>query len=369
MNADASSVCQKGILAAAPLFAATLPACSEDAPPSEDGAMLSPVQTHAVGAAMVSPTTVPVVCMDGVPLTPEPEEGSTPPQAPDSTRVSFDEYLAWCEQTTSERDMEDLTYREYSAQLEEGIELFSMMNTPVEVANWHDTFRSYLTDIQKGIDDYPESNDDPADPEVLLGVLLPLVFEYQTGFNEAISAMDPEVRESLEAAGCIDDEFFGGGEESDIPLTLGESVEIMQDEPSRTDILSFETAALHELMPPSSRYRDVSYRTRRHEESEFVVSLALRCDAGGVPRRFIPFASSPVWNPHDVRAQYSLAGESMITQLQVVCMQRGHNIPTHGARYLSRPKAAEGPVQTCQRDCALNETYDVQGCIWKCEGE
>ena len=59
--------------------------------------------------------------------------------------------------------------------------------------------------------------------------------------------------------------------------------------------------------------------------------------------------------------------EPAITQLLVVCMQKDHDIPTRGARYFSQPKTAEGPVQTCQRNCALNVTENIQECVWKCE--
>ena len=66
------------------------------------------------------------------------------------------------------------------------------------------------------------------------------------------------------------------------------------------------------------------------------------------------------------RRFYTNAGS--LTQLDVVCMQRlDLEIPTRGARYFSQPKTAEGPVQLCQRECALNETENVQQCVWECE--
>ena len=62
------------------------------------------------------------------------------------------------------------------------------------------------------------------------------------------------------------------------------------------------------------------------------------------------------------------ASAGSLTWLDVVCMQRlAPEIPTRGARYFSEPKPAEGPVQRCQRDCALNETENVQQCVWACE--
>ena len=86
--------------------------------------------------------------------------------------------------------------------------------------------------------------------------------------------------------------------------------------------------------------------------------------------RFAPVTTSVFYSPLVVSASYALASEPTITQLQVVCMQQDsetYRIPTRGDRYFSEPKAAEGPVQLCQRDCALNETNNVQQCVWNCE--
>ena len=86
--------------------------------------------------------------------------------------------------------------------------------------------------------------------------------------------------------------------------------------------------------------------------------------------RFAPLTTSVFYSPLVVTASYVPASEPTITQLQVVCMQQDsetYRIPTRGDRYFSQPKAAEGPVQLCQRDCALNETTNVQQCVWECE--
>ena len=58
---------------------------------------------------------------------------------------------------------------------------------------------------------------------------------------------------------------------------------------------------------------------------------------------------------------------SAITRLSVVCMQMVHDIPTRGARYFSVPKTAQNDVQGCQRNCVLEETKNIQLCVWKCE--
>ena len=51
----------------------------------------------------------------------------------------------------------------------------------------------------------------------------------------------------------------------------------------------------------------------------------------------------------------------------VVCMQSDRDIPTRGAGCFSRPKSPRDAVQLCQRDCVLNETDNIQGCVWECE--
>ena len=60
---------------------------------------------------------------------------------------------------------------------------------------------------------------------------------------------------------------------------------------------------------------------------------------------------------------------STITQLSVVCMQGDRDIPTRGARYFSQPKTAQDAVQLCQQDCVLNETDNIQECVWDCEAD
>ena len=64
------------------------------------------------------------------------------------------------------------------------------------------------------------------------------------------------------------------------------------------------------------------------------------------------------------------ASSSAFIQVMVVCMQRDgsrYAIPWRGARYFSRAKAAEGEVQSCQKDCVLNEDRNIQSCVWECE--
>ncbi|MCY3963445.1 MAG: fibronectin type III domain-containing protein [Acidobacteria bacterium] len=61
------------------------------------------------------------------------------------------------------------------------------------------------------------------------------------------------------------------------------------------------------------------------------------------------------------------SAQTDLTAVTVVCMQREKGIPTRGSRYFSQPKAAEGAVQLCQRDCVRLRSDLVQGCVWQCE--
>ena len=67
-----------------------------------------------------------------------------------------------------------------------------------------------------------------------------------------------------------------------------------------------------------------------------------------------------------VPSGFQATGET-ITQLSLVCMQIDQGIPNRGARFFSEPKEAAGPVQLCQRDCVLNRSRGIQGCVWQCE--
>ena len=66
-------------------------------------------------------------------------------------------------------------------------------------------------------------------------------------------------------------------------------------------------------------------------------------------------------------AVVSAATDGGFVQLNVVCMQFEHDIPTRGTRYFSVSNAAEGPVETCQKQCVLNESANIQSCVWQCE--
>ena len=79
------------------------------------------------------------------------------------------------------------------------------------------------------------------------------------------------------------------------------------------------------------------------------------------------FSSALVPRAKRVSQSAYWTSSSTFTQLSVVCMQGDHDIPTRGARYFSQPKTAQGAVQLCQQNCVLNETDNIQACVWDCE--
>ena len=127
-------------------------------------------------------------------------------------------------------------------------------------------------------------------------------------------------------------------------------------------------SALHQV-PPFSWFQHVSNEPQLVSAPLSAASLVLRPESRTNSLDLPAFTSSSTWNANASQASYSLSEDPTITQLLVLCMQKGHNIPTRGARYFSAPKTAEGPVQLCQRACVLNESDNIQECVWKCEGE
>ena len=114
------------------------------------------------------------------------------------------------------------------------------------------------------------------------------------------------------------------------------------------------------------QYAATNWFSPNSGESALATHAVLRDLSTAPTLHLASFASSRsylfgnTWSPHKLAAP-------AITQLQVVCMQQDSGIPTRGDRYFSQPKSAEGVVQLCQRDCVLNETTNIQQCVWECE--
>ena len=119
----------------------------------------------------------------------------------------------------------------------------------------------------------------------------------------------------------------------------------------------------------SVEYVTAAWFSSNSETFAFATHAVLRGPSTLPALSLASFARNRFYPLGHAGSQYNLAA-STITQLQVVCMQQDsatYRIPTRGDRYFSQPKSAEGAVQLCQRDCALNETTNVQECVWKCE--
>ena len=112
-------------------------------------------------------------------------------------------------------------------------------------------------------------------------------------------------------------------------------------------------AAAHD--PSSSPSADLAEPTTFHRRATFQ------------PMRFALFIAGAPYDRLVVSAVQAVVFDPAFTQLSVVCMQKDHGIPTRGARYFSQPKTSEGPVQACQKNCVLNESSNIQECVWKCE--
>ena len=96
------------------------------------------------------------------------------------------------------------------------------------------------------------------------------------------------------------------------------------------------------------------------------ISGNIKSSVGSAPYTLSETGMNPTVQPG---AAVSAATEAGFLPLIVVCMQKGHDIPTRGARFFSATKSAEGPVQTCQKECVLNESTNIQRCVWACQQE
>ena len=128
-----------------------------------------------------------------------------------------------------------------------------------------------------------------------------------------------------------------------------------------------QIAAAARLSPPRWEAATLAYTPSFFGSPVFALPAVLSGEPAVARLRLASAAPHIFESPRGINANLHANAEPAITQLSVVCMQKDHGIPTRGARYFSKPKAAEGPVQMCQRECVLNETDNIQECVWKCE--
>ena len=166
MKTNAGHLRGASILLAILLVAATLSACTPTEEPSEETALSTPMPTSTL-----MPT-------------------STPMPAPESSRMSLDEYAAFCAELEAGETTEEegeITYGEFSAGLQLYIGLLEAVNPPEEVSDWHNTLLTSQRELKAAIDEYPGSKDDPIDIERFFTLLV----TYHEGLSKTARELDP----------------------------------------------------------------------------------------------------------------------------------------------------------------------------------
>ncbi len=224
MKTNAGHLRGASILLAILLVAAILSACTPTEEPSEETALSTPMPTSTL-----MPT-------------------STPMPAPESSRMSLDEYAAFCAELDAGETTEEegeITYGEFSAGLQLYIGLLASVNPPQEVSDWHNTLLTSQRELKAAIDEYPGSKDDPIELERFFTLLV----AYHEGLSKTARALDPALLDWLIAAGCMDEDVAaasfegwqdgGNGAIEREELTVGVGVESALDEISETDYFIF----------------------------------------------------------------------------------------------------------------------------------
>ena len=246
MKTNAGHLRGATILLAILLVAATLSACTPTEQPSEETALSTPMSTSTP-----MPTAMPTSTPMPTPMpTPEPTlmPTSTPMPAPESSRMSLDEYAAFCAELEAGETTEEegeITYGEFSAGLQLYIGLLASVNPPQEVSDWHNTLLTSQRELKAAIDEYPGSKDDPIELERFFTLLV----AYHEGLSKTARALDPALLDWLIAAGCMDEDVAaasfegwqdgGNGAIEREELTVGVGVEGALDETSETDYFIF----------------------------------------------------------------------------------------------------------------------------------
>ena len=144
MKTNAGHLRGASILLAILLVAATLSACTPTEESSQETARSTPMPTQMpTSTPMPTPMPTPMSTSTLMP-TPMPTlmPTSTPMPAPESSRMSLDEYAAFCAELDAGETTEEegeITYGEFSAGLALYIGLLESVNPPEEVSNWHNT--------------------------------------------------------------------------------------------------------------------------------------------------------------------------------------------------------------------------------------
>jgi len=235
------------------LLVAALSACNGTEENSEETARSASAPTQTPAPTQASDPTQTPEPTDTPAPTPTSEPTHTPAPAPESSRMTLEEYAAFCAEFDSGESTEEgeITYGEFSDGLGVLIGLLESVNPPQEVSDWHQALLASQRELKAAIDEYPGSKDDPIDLERFFT----LIMAYHERLSVTIQEMDPALRDWLVAAGCIDegmaafaasaggDEAFGGSEESEeterVALTVGVRMEGPLNKAGETDHFSF----------------------------------------------------------------------------------------------------------------------------------
>lgn len=198
-------------LLALPLIALAFVACGGNGETNGDGPSTTDVSE--------------TLSVDSFPATPVAE-------AQDASGASLDEYLmAVCGGQEELADWEeDVSLREISAGLEQHIEIMESLEPPAEVSDWHDAGLAFQNAFKQTVDHYLEDPQGQSEDEFLFSMFFSLASDFAP-VEEAIAAMDPDVRSRMIEAGCIDEETtttieieaptIGVGDNSEVPLDTG----------------------------------------------------------------------------------------------------------------------------------------------------
>ena len=142
-----------------------------------------------------------------------PDEGttkSTPDtQAPDSSRMSLDDYLTICSGPTPGQTGAELTsLAEFAAVLGEFTEQLEAVEPPEEVADWHDAVLVYQRAVKEALDDAPGPGEGESEDMYILDVLFPVGLQHQPAISDAIEGMDRDLVARMVEAGCIDEDIL-----------------------------------------------------------------------------------------------------------------------------------------------------------------
>ena len=131
--------------------------------------------------------------------------------------MTLDEYVEACGASTEVEIDEDFSLEEFLAAAEEQMRVLGSIEPPNEVAEWHNAVLASQEDLMDALEDSSDSEGGGLSEEVLFGVVFSLAFEHGQAIEDALSAMDPEVRDQLGAAGCLGDEEFSDFGEEAVP--------------------------------------------------------------------------------------------------------------------------------------------------------